>query len=106
MSLDTARLLRALALAGGTVALVLGAQRPALADRVTLKKDGRVLEGRVIDRGDFIYLEQEKGGINIPRGEILKVEFDDTGEVVRSAESVVRRSQDALKLLGEQRQVR
>lgn len=57
----------ALTLAAGTSA--------AHADTVTLKT-GRVIKGRVIDKGDVIHVEQRLGGIDIRRTDILKVEFD------------------------------
>ena len=49
---------------------------PARADTVYLK-DGRVVTGRVIDRGDdTIFLERALGGIPIRRRDVLRIEID------------------------------
>lgn len=64
---------RPLALA---LALTLTAALPAAADTVYLK-DGRVVTGRVIDRGDdTIFLERALGGIPIRRRDVLRIEID------------------------------
>ncbi len=57
--------------------LVLGALASvARADTVYLK-DGRVLTGRVIDRGDdTVFLERALGGIPLRRVDILRIELD------------------------------
>lgn len=57
------------------MALTLTAASATHADTVTLKT-GRVIKGRVIDKGDVIHVEQRLGGIDIRRTDILKVEFD------------------------------
>ena len=58
----------ALALLGG----------PTRADTVILK-DGRILTGRVVERGDRIFIERQYGGTTIPRSEVVRIESD-TGE--------------------------
>lgn len=63
-------------LLGGSLALCLST--PAAADQVVLK-DGRTLDGKVIDRGDDnIVLEQKLGSIPINRRDIVRIVLDET----------------------------
>lgn len=54
--------------------LALGAS-PLLADRVFLR-DGRVLSGRVIDRGAMVELERPLGSLHIDRRDIRRIELE------------------------------
>lgn len=60
---------------------------PARADTVILK-DGQVLTGRVIERGDRIFVEQKHGGTSIPRSEVVRIETDQGTERGLTQETV------------------
>jgi tetratricopeptide (TPR) repeat protein len=66
-------------LAGLGVALAC-AGTPALADTVFLK-DGRILTGRVVDKGDTIFVEHKKhGGITVARSDVIRIQLDQQPE--------------------------
>jgi tetratricopeptide (TPR) repeat protein len=68
-------------LAGGALGCLLLAvlcAGQAHADVVFLK-DGRRLEGNVVERGDRIFIEQELGGISVNRADVLRIEEDEEG---------------------------
>ncbi len=71
-----ARRARGLAAIAAGLALLALSTGEASADTVTLK-DGRVIKGRVVDKGDAIHVEQKHGGMDFSKDDVLKVEFDD-----------------------------
>ena len=58
------------------------------ADTVVLK-DGRIITGRVVERGDRIYVEQERVGTSFLRSEVARVETDEGAEVQQETMDVV-----------------
>jgi tetratricopeptide (TPR) repeat protein len=58
----------------GALLLILTAGS-ACADTVFLK-DGRILKGRVIDKGDTIFIAQRFGGLTVERQNVIRIELD------------------------------
>jgi len=67
---------------------LLSAALPAAADTVVLK-NGDVLQGRVVERGDRIYVETPLGGRTILREDVIRIESDRGAGDARIAEDVV-----------------
>jgi tetratricopeptide (TPR) repeat protein len=54
-------------------ALLTSSPAPARADTVVLK-DGRVITGKVVERGDRVFIEMPLGGMSIERSEVVRIE--------------------------------
>lgn len=83
--LSPRRLAARAALPAALALLVLAVGSPAVAD-VVYKRNGEVLEGKVSDRGDHIFLKQKLGGVRIPKDQIDRITYDKTPEGAKASD--------------------
>jgi tetratricopeptide (TPR) repeat protein len=81
-----------------------------MADVVYLK-DGEVLKGKVIEKGDDLIIQKKLGSRRIPKKEVIRVELDsgETRQIQRSSDRVILKSGEELegnaRILGDGRKV-
>ena len=69
--------MRPLHIALSGLLMVLGTATAAQADTVFLK-DGRILKGRVVDKGDTLFIAHQRfGGLTVDRQDVIRIELDE-----------------------------